>query len=173
MSTTQFAFTSASEITFAVNNSTGTITISHGTDTIVIDKNSGIRRLSVINDGGTKYFVEEEGFSSMGFFWPTFVMPFLGSFCNLSLASYSGGGYTYAIIGTDDIRYVSVNECKDARWDIYNARTTKTNFLDVQVNRLGANYRARFRHSQYDTASEPPYCENLSGTPAVCITKHV
>lgn len=173
MSTTKFSFTSPSEITFTVDNAAGSITIAHDTTSIVINKDSGTRRWSVINDGGTKYFVEEAGSTQLPNGWPSFVMPFIGGDnCPLSLESKAEGGSDFVLIGTDDIRYVNINQCHDALWSLYNGNTTKTNYIDLKIYKFGSKYILRVRHSQYDQGSQPGDCSGAGNPLVVCIRKH-
>lgn len=175
MSTTTFGFTSPTEITFAVNKINGTITINHGTTSIVINKDSGTRKWSVKTVNNVLTFVEEEGNSArITNNWPTFLMPFNGDGnCDLSLKSFANSNYPYSIIGTDDIRYTAINECTDAYWDIYNPDGSNTKCIELRINQVGPNFRLRVRHSSHNAASAPAQCGNFGGSPAVCITKHV
>ncbi len=166
-------FSTASEITYCVDQLNGTIEIRQSgvCKQVIID--GDVRRWTVITDAsGQKHFKDFPSSANFDGNFPTIYNPFDGHACDLAFSSSSSGSCPYILIGTDDIRNDAIDKCEQYSYKIYNSGTSVTNYIDIKItNYLDGGvtkYKAVIKQARQTSTLKPISCSGSPCTKNLC-----
>jgi hypothetical protein len=162
--TVDFVFESYTEIGFCVDQTAGTITLLHSGNCKQTLQAGDTRRWAVVTISGEKHFKDMASTTTFGSGYPTVISPFDGAGCDLSFISSNTPTCPIILIGRDDIRNDSRNDCLDTHYKIYNSGSTATEYVDIKVESFQeggvTKYKALMKQGRYTSSSTPPTCSS-------------